>query len=241
MENKSLSLSSEVFSFMLSLYRHDSVPPTWACPGRTFTFISLVLLRPSKKPSLQLFGSVPPLDGCGRLANEAGGPDRRLHRSGIRLRPCPVGVGPLSSPPSSHSHPIPRCSTVSRPRSPALLHPTSPKRPGPIPRRKRPLTWPLPLSISLSPSPSFDSYCACPFFRSFCLSFHLPCHHATIDHLTATAAAALAPKSVENDFLKRNRTTARMKSRQGVFWQHLNLSEPPFADAGVQSPYSFPS
>ena len=76
---------------------------------------------------------------------------------------------------------------------------------------------------------------------SFVLSVFLSTYHATIDHLTATAAAALAPKSVENDFLKRNRTTARMKSRQGVFWQHLNLSEPPFADAGVQSPYSFPS
>ena len=153
--------------------------------------------------------------------------------------PAPLALAP--SPPSSHSHPIPRCSTVSRPRSPALLHPTSPKRPGPIPRRKRPLTWPLPLSISPSPLPhSTHTVLAPSFFRSFCLSFHLPCHHATIDHLTATAAAALAPKSVENDFLKRNRTTARMKSRQGVFWQHLNLSEPPFADAGVQSPYSFP-
>ena len=98
---------------MQSFYRHDSVPPTWACPGRTFTFISLVLLRTSKKPSLQLFGSVPPLDGCGRLANEAGGPDRRLHRSGIRLRPCPVGVGPLS--------PI-----ISFPSHPPLLHRESP-------------------------------------------------------------------------------------------------------------------
>ena len=95
-----------VLAFMISFYGHDSDPPTWACPGRTFTFIAVVLLRPSNKTVSAAFWSSPsvgrmwPTCQRGRWARSTSSPQRHPPSPLPRWRwpPLPHHLIPIPSP-----------------------------------------------------------------------------------------------------------------------------------------------